>query len=210
MKYIIHPVLLFLCMCLSGCQLRDKPANKTDFQLWLKEPENTKKANELKLYLAEKRLADIFPLEQLLRSDVRWRSCKAEPFTVPPKQYWLHIGRTLLIIKKEIVPLVGPVEALSVFRAPGINRCIRGAKQSFHLKFHAIDMKTKVPINREKMLSKLCGLYRHKGKSLNLGLGIYTAQRFHIDAAGYRTWGNDHKSSSSPCRYVVAPQHKLR
>ena len=32
-----------------------------------------------------------------------------------------------------------------------------------------------------------------------MGLGVYASGQIHIDSAGYRTWGPDHKSTSSPC-----------
>jgi uncharacterized protein YcbK (DUF882 family) len=200
MKYIVHPVLLFFCICLSACQLLDKPADKNDFQLWLKKSANAANSNKLKNYLTKHGVANVFPSEQLLSSDVRWQLCMADQFSVPSEKDWPHIINTLRIIQNEVIPLVGKVDALSVYRSPKINRCILGASASFHLSFHAIDMQTRKQISREKLIEKLCLLYRKKGKSLNMGLGIYAGQRFHIDAAGYRTWGVNYKASSSPCR----------
>jgi hypothetical protein len=200
MKLLYATALIALCLNIAGCSKHTGPPSETEYQQWQKDPENVKNAAELENYLTRQGIAGVFPIQQLLRSDVKWRACKAEPFIVPPKKYWPHIGRILRVIKNEIIPLVGPVEALSVYREPKINRCVRGAKQSFHLKFHAIDMKTQKPISRQLMIEKLCELHTKKGKSLNMGLGIYKGQRFHIDAAGFRSWGHDFKSSSSPCR----------
>jgi Peptidase M15 len=152
----------------------------------------------------------IIPLHQLLRSDVKWEKCGAEPFSVPPRKLWLNIVPTLRTIRDDVVPRVGPVEALSVFRTNQINKCIRGAHKSYHMRFHAIDMQPTNSIPRDEMVSKLCGLHRRKGNALQIGLGIYGGKRFHIDTAGYRAWGHDHKAASSPCRSIVAPQHNLR
>ncbi len=187
----------------SGCTPRNSTLNTTDYKQWIQLSDNAKKYAELNRYLSGQGVANIFPPQQLLRSDVHWRACKVDQFTVPPKKYWPHMARTLRLIKQEIIPLVGQLEALSVYRSPEINACIRGAPQSYHLTFHAVDMQTVQKTPRADLIKKLCGLFREKGKSLNMGLGIYTAQRFHIDAAGYRTWGDNHKSSSSPC--VRAP-----
>jgi Peptidase M15 len=210
MKLYFILTFAFVTANLAGCTPQNKPPNDMEYQQWLKKSENAKNVSELELYLARQGVADVFDTQQLLRSDVRWRSCKQAPFIIPPKQYWPHITNTLRIVKQDIVPLVGPVEGLSVFRSTEINSCIRGARRSYHLKFHAIDMKPKRYMKREMLIDKLCGIYRAKGKSLNLGLGIYKAQRFHIDAAAYRTWGNDYRSTSSPCLSLVAPQHNLR
>lgn len=210
MKCNFHLVLMLIVIGLTSCQLPNKPPSKSDFQLWMKDPIHAKQTKRLESYLVKQDVANVFPPEQLLSSDVLWRVCMAEQFIVPPEKDWPHMVQTLRLVQKEIIPLVGNVEALSVYRSAKINRCIRGGSQIFHLSFHAIDMQTKVPVKRPELIRKLCNLYRTKGKILNMGLGIYAGQRFHIDAAGFRTWGKDYKSSSSPCLSVVAPQHKSR
>jgi uncharacterized protein YcbK (DUF882 family) len=106
---------------------------------------------------------------------------------------------TLTAIRDEVVPLVGPVEAQSVFRGPDINRCIKGASESTHLRFHAMDMRPTKPMTRAELIDKLCKLHGEKGKALNMGIGIYRGTRFHIDTAGYRRWGHDHRAATSPC-----------
>jgi uncharacterized protein YcbK (DUF882 family) len=135
--------------------------------------------------------------------------CGADPFAVPPKEQWPHIIPTLKVIRDEVQPLVGPVEALSVFRGVAINRCIKGASQSMHLRFHAIDMRPVRAVTRAQLIQKLCKLHAEKGKALNIGLGIYRGTRFHIDTAGYRRWGQDHHAASSPCTRFVALQRKI-
>ena len=117
---------------------------------------------------------------------------------------------TLEAIRDEVIPIIGQVEAMSVFRATGINGCIGGAKSSYHMRFYAIDMRPTVNMSRKEMVSKLCNLHKRKGVALKMGLGIYRGTRFHIDTAGFRTWGHDHKAATSPCRSIVAPQHIFR
>ena len=115
-----------------------------------------------------------------------------------------------MVIREEVQPILGPIEALSVYRGPAINRCIKGASRSFHLRFRAIDMRPTTGASRAELIEKLCALHARKGKALDMGLGIYKGTRFHIDTAGYRRWGHDHTASSSPCASFVAPQRKNR
>ena len=35
-----------------------------------------------------------------------------------------------------------------------------------------------------------------------MGLGLYPVNRFHIDAAGYRSWGWDYTNKTTPSRPV--------
>lgn len=117
---------------------------------------------------------------------------------------------TLKVIRDEVVPLLGPIEALSVFRTDQINGCIGGASKSYHIRFYAIDMRSTANVSRAELVSKLCDLHRRKGRSLGLGLGIYKGVRFHIDTVSFRTWGHDYKTTTFPCRSIVAPQQDLR
>jgi Peptidase M15 len=213
----------FLCLVLAftGCGAPERPKapdNKL-YQQWLAQKDHQAQTKELQLYLKAEGVGDVIPLHQLLRSDVKWKQCKAEPFAVPPKAQWPHIVPALKLIRDAVIPVLGPVEALSVYRGPTINACIKGAHQSRHLQFHAIDMQPVRTITREEMIVKLCALHAQKGKALNMGLGIYRAQRFHIDAYGYRGWGYNYKGASFPCFRVrtsnicnthVALQHILR
>jgi hypothetical protein len=191
-----HLKILPLLTLIAACSAPDK----TQFQKWQAKTENRTKSGALRSYLEQQGVSDVIPLYQLLRSDTQWRRCGAEPFTVPPRTMWPHIVPTLYLIKKEIIPIIGPVEALSVFRTSEINRCIKGAGRSYHLGFYAIDMKPVKKVKRAQLVQKLCDIHRAKGKQLNMGLGIYNGTRFHIDTAGYRGWGSDHKGTSFPCR----------
>jgi Peptidase M15 len=197
---------MWLSACDSGAENRDV----THFAKWQHSGSNKAEAAALQAYLAQNGVGNVLPLSQLLRSDTKWHKCGAEPFAVPPKTLWPHIIPTLKLIRDEVVPIIGPVEAQSVFRGPAINRCIKGASRSFHLRFHAIDMRPVKSVTRAQLIQKLCKLQAEKGKSLGMGLGIYRGIRFHIDTAGYRKWGQDHRAASSPCTGFVAPQRNSR
>lgn len=184
--------------------------SKNGFAKWQAIDDNRQATERLAKFLTAEKVADVIPLDQLLRSDTQWRRCHAEPFAIPPKDKWRDIVPTLRLIRDEVTPLIGPVEAMSVFRSLDINRCIKGASRSYHLQFRAIDMRPVKNMPRAELVQKLCGLHARKGKALNMGLGIYKGSRFHIDTAGYRRWGHDHHAISSPCASFVAPQRKNR
>jgi Peptidase M15 len=203
---IVLPALLLALTSCGSSENRDS----TRFIQWQQEGSNKAETAALQSYLSRKGVGAVIPIRQLLRSDTKWRLCGAEPFDVPPKAYWPHMVPTLALIRDEVQPLVGAVEAQSVFRGAEINRCIKGASRSYHLRFHAIDMRPGKGVSRADLIEKLCALHTHKGMALNMGLGIYRGTRFHIDTAGYRRWGHDHRAASSPCTSFVAPQRESR
>ena len=192
--------LTALALLCAGCNRRDMPPSTDAYSAWLAEKDNQHAVNKLEAYLQKKAVLGIIPFSELLRSDVRWKKCKAQPFIIPPERYWPHMVSTLRLIHHEVIPSIGPIEALSVFRDPAINSCIGGASKSYHLRFYAIDMRPKEISDRRLLIQKLCRLHRQKGQRLKMGLGIYSGTRFHIDSAGYRSWGKDQKVASSPCR----------
>ena len=128
---------------------------------------------------------------------------------MPPKDRWNEIVPTLRLLRDEVIPVTGPVEVVSGWRSPAINRCVNGASRSRHLEFRALDLVASEMRDRRKLFTDLCALQRRAGRRTAMGLGAYydpgelqprnTAGRFHIDAAGYRTWGFDYTGRSNPC-----------
>src|SRR5688572_16584609 len=78
-------------------------------------------------YLVANGVAGVAPTWQLLRTATAWRDCGAEPFEVPPTSEWANIVATLNYIGSYIVPAMGPVEPVSVYRNPALNACAGGA-----------------------------------------------------------------------------------
>ncbi len=155
----------------------------------------------IEAYFEKEGVADILPLADILRSDARWRTCKAaQPFAVPPRRLWPSMVPTLLYIRDELVPVTGPVRIVSGYRDPVANACFKGAKASRHLRFAALDLTPVRPLSRAELIAKLCPLHAGTGARSNVGLGIYATTRFHIDTAGHRRWGADYHAASSPCR----------
>jgi len=154
----------------------------------------------IEAYLQKEGVADILPLADILRSDARWRTCKAgQPFAVPPRRLWPAMVPTLRYIRDELVPVTGPVRVVSGYRDPVANACFRGASASRHLHFAALDLIPVEPLSRAELIARLCPLHARTGARFDVGLGIYAITRFHIDTAGHRRWGADYRWTSSPC-----------
>lgn len=157
-------------------------------------------------YLTSSGVSFIAPTWQLLRTASDWRKCGAEPFEVPPGDEWANIVNTLRYVRDHVVPLVGPVEPVSVFRNEALNRCAGGAPESVHRSMSAIDFVPLTPIGREAMIARLCGEHQRQGPRFNAGLGFYAKMRFHVDSWKYRTWGrDDHGHIACPKVGVPAP-----
>ena len=150
-------------------------------------------------WLAQQGLSDVVPMEGLTRSATDWRKCKGQAYAVPPRDYWPAIAPTLRLLEDEIKPLVGPLRVDSGWRSPKINECVGGAKASKHMSYQALDLTPLSDITRDELIVRLCTFHREYGAQYNMGLGIYSGTRFHIDTGGFRRWGADYSATSSPC-----------
>lgn len=156
----------------------------------------------IEAYLAREGVGDVLPLADILRSDARWRLCLgADPFAVPPRAMWPAMVPTLRYVRGHVVPAVGRVRVVSGYRDARANICFRGARESRHLRFAALDLEPlDRRIDRTALIAALCPLHARTGAARAVGLGIYAGTRFHIDTAGFRRWGSDYRAGSSPCR----------
>jgi len=172
-----------------------------DFEAWARRsPTNIKQVAAFRGYLAAQGLESVVPLWQLTRTSSSWSECGAEPFEVPPTDRWEHIVKTLKFVRDDVIPRVGKVEPLSAYRNEGLNACSDGAPKSAHREFFAIDL---TPVNkaldRTAMIRTVCEAHARDGQAYNVGLGFYTGRRFHVDSSGFRRWGANGKSATSPC-----------
>jgi len=142
-------------------------------------------------YLAGAEVAGIVPTWQLLRTATSWKDCGAEPFEVPPTSEWPHIVQTLRYVRDQVVPTIGPVEPVSVYRNPTLNQCAGGAVESAHKMDSAIDMVPLRPITREALIKTLCDRHTARGEPYQAGLGFYAFIRFHVDSMKFRRWNMD-------------------
>ena len=155
-------------------------------------------------YLVTNGVAGVAPTWQLLRTATAWRDCGAEPFEVPPTSEWANIVATLNYIGSYIVPAMGPVEPVSVYRNPALNVCAGGAAASTHREMGAIDMVPLRPISREALMQGLCAIHVTNADVTNAGLGFYKGVRFHIDARKHREWGTQGIHGGVGCVAVLA------
>ncbi len=156
-------------------------------------------------YLATYQVSGILPTWQLFRTATSWEKCGGQPFEIPPTSEWPHIVQTLRYIHDYVVPAIGPVEAVSVYRNPALNQCAGGAPESAHKHYSAIDMVPLRPITREALMKALCVAQARRGLDYQVGLGFYAFLRFHVDTTKYRRWNMD-PAVASLCPPIVQPQ----
>ena len=82
-------------------------------------------------------------------------------------------SRRLRYVRDYVIPQVGPVEPVSVYRNPALNLCAGGAPESAHKHDSAIDMVPLRPITREVLMRTLCTNHSEHGAAYNAGLGFY-------------------------------------
>jgi hypothetical protein len=175
--------------------------SEADYEAWLAgDPRRRAEVAAFSAQLAAQGLADVVPVWQLIRTSSSWRQCAAQRFEVAPRDKWAHIADTLRFVRDEVVPVIGPVEALSGYRNEALNACSDGAPQSAHRLFFAIDLTPVNPaITRAAMIRSICAAHVRDGRAYENGLGFYTGRRFHVDSNGYRQWGPDGRGATSPC-----------
>lgn len=156
-------------------------------------------------YLLGAQVAGIVPTWQLLRTATSWKDCGGQPFEVPPPTEWPHMVQTLRYIRDYVIPAVGPVEPVSVYRNPTLNVCAGGAPESAHMQDSAIDLVPLKPIDRVTLMRTLCGVHSAHGEPYSAGLGFYAYLRFHIDSTKYRRWNMD-PAVAAECPPIVHPE----
>jgi peptidase M15-like protein len=156
-------------------------------------------------YLSANEVGGILPTWTLLRTATSWQECGDQPFEVPPADEWPHMVQTLRYVRDYVVPGVGPVEAVSVYRNPHLNQCAGGAPQSAHKLDSAIDMVPLRPIDRVTLMRTLCGVHTEHGGAYNAGLGFYAYLRFHVDSTKFRRWNMD-PAVATECPPILHPE----
>lgn len=175
--------------------------SRADFYAWLaRDPRHQQQVQEFRDHLASQGLENVVPVWQLVRTSSSWRACNAERFEVAPREKWEHITTTLRFVRDEVEPVLGDVEAVSGYRNERLNRCSAGAPQSAHRNFFALDLSpVSRNVNRGTMIRQICAAHARDGRSYNTGLGFYNGMRFHVDSNGFRRWGANGSSATSPC-----------
>jgi hypothetical protein len=113
--------------------------------------------------------------------------------------------QTLRYVRDYVIPAVGPVEPVSVYRNPSLNVCAGGAPASAHMLYSAVDLVPLKPIDRITLMRTLCGAHSQHGERYGVGLGFYAYLRFHIDSTKYRRWNMD-PAVAAECPPIVHPE----
>jgi len=171
-----------------------------DYLAWLAQsPAARAQVIAFKTYLDMKRVENILPTWQLVRTASMWRECSGPRFEVAPFTEWEHLASTLRFIREHVEPVVGEVEAVSGYRNAALNQCSGGAPASAHRHFYALDLVPTRLITRDGMIRSLCRIHEWRGQRYDIGLGFYSGMRFHVDSKGFRKWGTNGRSATSPC-----------
>jgi hypothetical protein len=195
-----------LVLTLASCAPQSGRISERDFQRWLAaEPARAAAFARFEEMLLREGVADVVPMRELWLTDRIAPECVVEPFTMPPEVMWPNIVPALRFIRDYVEPAVGEVTVASGYRDAGFNACVLGASRSRHLEYYALDL---LPldraVSRERLIASLCPVHAREGAARRIGMGIYRARRFHIDAHGFRGWGEDFRAASFPC----APRHQ--
>ena len=179
--------------------------DETGYKSWyLAAPWRAAQVKAFNDYLVASHVGGILPTWQLLRTATSWQECGGQPFEVPPSNEWPHMVETLRYVHDYVIPAVGPVEAVSVYRNPQLNKCAGGAPESAHKLDSAIDMVPLRPIDRVTLMRRLCGDHSQHGAAYKAGLGFYAYLRFHIDSTKFRRWNMD-PAVAAECPPIVHP-----
>jgi len=197
-RWLAALALLLLASCLA---VRDLVDDRAYFERWVAAtPERAAAFSRFEAQLQAANVGDVVPAYQLWMVDQLRPECAPERFWIPPEEEWSRIVPALVFIRDHVRPVIGEVRVVSGYRAPEFNACIRGAPQSAHRQYQALDL---VPLNRaltrERLIELLCPVHAAAGAQANVGLGIYAGVRFHIDARGFRGWGSNYHRTTFPC-----------
>lgn len=178
----------------------DSPFSRQSFETWLNaNPERIFQFAAFEGFLEAQGVKDVVPTWQLLRTSSSAPGCGLSAFEIAPSSLWPNLVNTLRFAKDEVIPLIGPLEAVSGYRPPALNQCSGGAARSAHAEYWALDFVPQPGVTREQMIATVCRAHEDRGRSYNIGLGFYTRVRFHLDSRSFRRWGPDGTRFTSPC-----------
>jgi hypothetical protein len=187
------------------------PTSQAAFERWLEEePGRAQHFADFEQFLGDRGVASVVPAWQLARVDEEYaRSCNMSVWILPPRELWPNVVPALRLVRDHVEPAMGEVEVQSSYRSPELNACAGGASNSRHMSFQALDLWLAEPReDLDALYRELCAMQEAAGPDSRMGLGAYydpsdpdynPEGRFHIDGAGYRSWGRSYTSASSIC-----------
>lgn len=187
------PILIAAAILIAApLQAQQLPVGqgRAEYEAWLaSSPAARARALSFEAWLEAAGVAGILPTWQITRTASMWSDCAGPPFEVARTEQWPNIVSTLRYIEAHVVPVVGPVEAVSGYRNPELNICARGSPESAHRDYYALDLIPLRSIDREALIRSLCAIHDWRGPEYGIGLGFYDFHRFHIDSRSFRRWG---------------------
>ncbi|MEM6476117.1 MAG: D-Ala-D-Ala carboxypeptidase family metallohydrolase [Pseudomonadota bacterium] len=187
------------------------PTSNAAFERWVDDdPRRQEEYAAFEAFLNEQGVGEVVSAWQLARVDKDYANrCNLEVWRLPPRELWPNVVPALRLVRDHIVPAMGEVEVQSSYRSPELNVCAGGAARSRHISFEALDLYlVDKPDDLETFYWQLCEVQENAGPQSSMGLGAYydasdpfynPEGRFHIDAAGYRSWGRSYTSATSIC-----------
>ncbi|SDK61624.1 Peptidase M15 [Microbulbifer yueqingensis] len=163
------------------------PTNHT-LRSFLRQGDNRARLKELERFLDSRGVGEVVETGSLFRQGSDWLEINEPPFAIPPHSEWENIVETLKVVRDQVIPAIGPVEILSAYRTDSYNRRGGGAGGSKHRQFCGLDLVPLSNIGRGELVEELRMVHAQVGRSSQVGLGIYSSVRFHIDTCGYRSW----------------------
>lgn len=163
-------------------------ASEKAFDKFLSEGNNRETYAKLENFLQRNQVDQVVPPFQLLRQGSDWQEIDEPPFAIPPQENWKTMVDTLRVVQEEIIPRIGPVHVLSGWRTDTYNGKAGGSKRSKHMHFCGLDMVPEKKFSRKQLVPILRDIHKKSGRKWNMGLGIYSGVRFHVDTCGYRRW----------------------
>lgn len=158
------------------------------FAGFLRRGDNRARFQRLSDFLQEHGVADAAGAHKLLRQGSDWLDLDEPAFAIPPLERWRNMLATLVVLRDEVEPTIGPVEVVSAYRSRSYSRKSGGADSNRHRDFCGLDLVPQSNISRKELVLELRNLHARLGPASKLGLGIYSDVRFHIDTCGYRSW----------------------
>jgi hypothetical protein len=135
---LARALFVFAVLVIGSCS---RVQVQSDFEQWLKQdPARASSFARFEALLDREGVGEVVAVDQLWRTDRLAPACVKAPYSIPPEELWPHIVPALRFIRDHVKPSIGDVEVVSAYRDPAFNECIRGAPQSAHQSFHALDM----------------------------------------------------------------------
>lgn len=177
---------------------------QTQFSRW-KAKQDPKLLDDYYQYIAQNMKNPPSLMELTTTRNFMPEHCLPLRFGIPPRKYWKNmVGSLQLVEKLNHIDFYQHYTITAIYRNPALNACVSGASRSKHIYNYAVDFHVLKPKEtdaaaRETLVQKMCSFWQKEGKNFKMGLGVYGNNRYHIDTQGYRTWGKDYSSKTSPC-----------